>query len=427
LVLGAFALGVSAQSAVEVSDDGLESVMLRPQDESREREEIPEGRSTTAVIYSATPDWSNNLRVQVGGLAVADVNGDSYEDVVVGCYISNSYPPYDDWRNFIYLNTGGTLEATPSWASDDSRSTGDIHVALINDDAFPDIVAGNGGSSPSVIYFGTATGPSTTPGWLSADNAWTSYALPFDLDHDGDTDLITANQGLSQYDPYRPMYAFINNAGTLETTPSWQSAETSIQNFLAFGDLDGDGWEDLAVSKWSGFESGVYRNVDGVLETTPTWTTGSTSSDKGVAWADVDGNKWVDLAIGRSPTTVYENDAGTLTQAWVSTASYFGHSDLAFCDVDLDGDPDLAEVHFSNGVVNLYLNEKGALSATPSWSYDSAAVGTALAFGLINNDLYPDLVVGNSGDPSVMVFINERVFEDGFESGDLSAWSESVP
>jgi hypothetical protein len=37
--------------------------------------------------------------------------------------------------------------------------------------------------------------------------------------------------------------------------------------------------------------------------------------------------------------------------------------------------------------------------------------------------------VGNSGDPSVMVFYNRlgTLFSDGFESGDLSAWSSSVP
>ena len=42
------------------------------------------------------------------------MNGDGWVDVVVGCYISNSFPPYTDWENLIYFNTGGHLEASPS-------------------------------------------------------------------------------------------------------------------------------------------------------------------------------------------------------------------------------------------------------------------------------------------------------------------------
>ena len=93
---------------------------------------------------------------------------------------------------------------------------------------------------------------------------------------------------------------------------------------------------------------------------------------------------------------------------------------------------DLAEVHFSNGVVNVYENLDGELSAAPSWSYDSPYVGTALAFGDINGDRMPDLVLGNSGDVSVMVFYNQlplpaAIFADGFEDGSLGRWSEVVP
>lgn len=364
------------------------------------------------IPYNLTPDWQNNMRVQVGGLQVYDMDNDGYNDVVVGCYHSDSYPPYDDWHNFIYLNTGTELEATPSWTSSDEVSTGDIQVADINRDGFVDIFAANGGYSmdASVIYFGSLTGPSTTPGWYSNESgsAWNNYALPIDIDQDDDIDVITANQGNSTYDPYRPMYMFMNNNGTLNTTPSWQSAETSIQNFLAAADMDHDGWKDIAVSKWANFQSGVYKNNSGNLATSPMWTTGDTDTDKGVGWADVDDNGWQDLALGHDPTQLFSNNAGTLSLSWISTYTYFGQQDLRFCDVDCDGDQDLAEIHFSNGVVNIYMNDEGALQDVPSWSYDCSSVGTAIAFGDINGNGSPDLVVGNSGDPSILVFYNQN-------------------
>lgn len=394
---------VAGDRPVEISDDGRETVFIEG-----DQTEAPARANRSAMPYGASPDWENSIRRQVGGLQVADMNGDGRMDIVVGCYISNSYPPYEDWENLIYFNTGSEPEANPSWVSADEVSTGDIQVAFIDNDTFPDIFSANGGFSmdPSVVYRGGPSGPSVTPGWSSAEpgGAWNNYALPFDIDHDGDMDVITANQGNSPTDPYRPMFIFVNNAGVLPVYPTWQSAEWSIQNFLAAADYDQDGWEDIAVSKWVNFESGIYRNAAGSIETTPVWTTGDDDSDKGVAWANVDDNGWPDLALGHDPTQLWRNDGGTLSTEWTSGATYFGHSDIRFCDVDRDGDEDLAETHFSDGKVHIYLNNGGVLDSLPSWTYDSPTVGTAIAFGDINGDEWPDLVVGNSGEPCVKVF-----------------------
>jgi hypothetical protein len=417
-VSGLLVLGAHAQDRrVEVSDDGLETVVVKQSDNDG-----TVTLSRSGVPFGTEPDWQNDLRVQVGGLQAADMNGDGLIDVVVGCYQSQSYPPYPDWENLIYYNVGGQLEATPSWISTDEVSTGDIQVADINGDEYPDIFSANGGfaMSSSVIYWGGPGGPSTTPGWTSAEpaRAWNNYAKPFDVDHDGDIDVVTANQGNSPSDPYRPIFIFRNHDGTLENVPSWQSAEESIQGFLAFADYDGDGWEDLAVSKWANFESGVYKNLAGTLQVTPVWTTGDDDSDKGVAWADVDGNHWPDLALGHDPTLLYSNDGGTLTQTWASGAPFFGHSDLRFFDVDRDGDQDLAEVHFSDARAHIYLNNDGVLDTAPSWTYDSTGVGTAIAFGDINGDRRADLIIGYSADVSIKVFYAEAPDCPGDLDGD---------
>jgi hypothetical protein len=211
---------------------------------------------------------------------------------------------------------------------------------------------------------------------------------------------------------------FYNDDGVLNPVPGWQSEELSIQGFLAFADYDGDGWEDLAVSKWVNFESGIYKNDAGTLQTRPVWTTGDDDSDKGVAWADVDDNGWPDLALGHDPTLLYGNDAGNLAVVWSSGATYFGHSDIRFCDVDRDGDPDLAETHFSDGKVHIYLNRDGVLDTAPSWTYDSSSVGTAIAFGDITGDGWPDLIVGNSGEPCVKVFYAQPPDIPGDLNGD---------
>jgi len=393
----------TAALAIDISEDGRQTA---------ESDNAP-GHIviiTDEVPFADSPDYQCDLRMQVGGMAFGDFDGDNDPDLAVGCYHSQSYPPYDDWRNFVLLNNSGELETTPSWWSSDERSTTDVKWADFNGDQYPDLFACNGDFSfdPSVIYFGSADGLSETPGWFADDNTWTLYAAPLDIDHDGDIDVATANQGASP-DPYRHIYIYHNMGDGLPTVPTWASADQMITNFLDWGDMDGDGWEDLAASKWANFETGIYRNNNGTITGSPVWTTGNTRSDKGIGWADIDGDTYPELAIGgTNPTVLYDNIDGAMGNSpiWESNNSYHGCQDLVWGDIDGDGDPDLATTHFSTGAVRIYLNVDGVFDSTPSWVYDGNGSGTALALADINGDGNLDLAVGQSGNPSVMIFLN---------------------
>ncbi len=411
----AFALAAAAavsqtafpQRMVDVSDDGRITV-TRSSHQPKEEGGLA-GGAPHDVPYAAVPDWQNTLRLQIGGVRVGDFNNDGLNDIVIGTYISNSFPPYTDFHTYIYFNTGSGLEAEPSWMSTDTVHTTDIQIGDINGDGYLDIFCANGGGafSPSIIYFGTATVPNNSPGWFSTVSpaTWAVGATLFDFDHDGDLDVITANQGVSP-NPFRPTYIFINNGGVLSTSPIALSAELSMQNSVAFADFDQDGWEDLAISKWTnGFQSGVHRNIGGVLQSTQFWTRGVSATDKGVAWADVNGDGWVDLAIGcAGGTQVFLNNRGALASAWTAQPPFNGVQEIAFADVNGDGWPDLAETHFSDGRTHIYLNRNGTLDTQPTWTYDAVPLGSALDFGDINGDGRPDLVIGYSGQPSVVVF-----------------------
>ncbi len=362
------------------------------------------------VPLPTSPDYSCQVRMQVGSMDFGDFDNDGDLDLAVGCYHSQSYPPYDDWRNFVLLNNDGQLESTPSWYSTDSRSTCSIKWADFNGDGYLDLFAANGDFSldPNVIYFGSADGLATTPSWVVSDNTWTLSVAPFDFDQDGDIDLATANQGV--YPIYnRPIYLYYNNGNGLDYTPAWQSSDSSISQVVSWGDIDGDGWYDLGVAKWSNFQTCVYPNNQGSMQATPNWMVSPSFADGALGFADVDGDSYPEMAVGGSePTRLYDNVDGVLgtTPIWQSNNSFHGTQELAWGDIDGDGDPDLATVQFSTRELRVYLNVDGVLESTPSWVYQAGSVGTSLAFGDVNGDGLLDLAMGLSGQPCVLVFLN---------------------
>ncbi|MBD3334115.1 MAG: hypothetical protein GF355_01200 [Candidatus Eisenbacteria bacterium] len=357
------------------------------------------------------PDWQGSLERAVGTVAWIDANNDGWLDLAVGCYWANAYPPIEDYYNTIYFNQGGMLEAEPSWRSDAERHTTDFRVADINDDSFDDLIVANGGSSfdPNVVYYGGPDGLPTSPGWASADAAWAIGCDLGDVDGDGDLDLATANQGRTG-DPYRPVYLFTNTGGVFSNAPTWQSADVGISNAVHFGYADGDSMLDLAVSKWVDWPSGVYYNTGSGLNPNQGWTTGQPErTDKGIGWADVDGDEDQDLVVGGNgdPHQLFENlgNGPVAPPIWESQDSYHGCQELKWADIDEDGDPDLFSVHFGNGHARVHLNVEGVLSPTADWTYDASSSATTIALGDMNRDGHLDLAVATARQP-VMVFLN---------------------
>ncbi len=96
------------------------------------------------------------------------------------------------------------------------------------------------------------------------------------------------------------------------------------------------------------------------------------SATTDVAWGDMDGDGDPDLAAGNSTgLTVYLNLGGRLetTASWAS-----GNADpadaVAWGDVDGDGDLDLAVGSFY-GTKRLYTNRDGCLETEPSWCHSA--------------------------------------------------------
>ena len=235
------------------------------------------------------------------------------------------------------------------------------------------------------VYYGSASGPSTTPNWTVSGGQWGAWlghgvSTAGDVNGDGYGDVIV---GAQAYDNDQTnegrAWIYYGSASGLETTPVW-TAESNREN-SAFGyevstagDVDGDGYADVIVGDY------YYTNVE---------------AHEGAAFVYHGGP---DGLSATADWTAEGNQEGATVGSWVSTAG----------DVNGDGFEDtlVGAPGYDNGETDegkafLYYGSATGLGNTPVWTTESNQAGAAFGFvggaGDVNGDGYDDVIVGALG------------------------------
>ncbi len=184
----------------------------------------------------------------------------------------------------------------------------------------------------------------------------------------------------------------------------------SGSELVAIGDVDGDGFDDLAVGDGSTLYEGevhVLRGGSPGPDLAPAWTLTDTSGGdyaRALGGGDFDGDGYADLAILRyhmaaevivdvhagspsgpsaTPVTVIDDDAGNADQ----------QGDLAVHDLDADGYDDLVLLRSDCTAVDVYPGGAAGLATTPSTSVTLPEAATAVLPADLDGDGLVDLVV----------------------------------
>ena len=212
----------------------------------------------------------------------------------------------------------------------------------------------------------------------------------------------------------------------LPTAPTWMSAETTLFGTgLDVGDIDGDGWLDLAVSNGNDMlqaPNTAYFNTGGVLQTTAGWTSADARFSGHCELADIDGDghpelmvaNYIDAGWGPAQVQVYDNVDGVLQALpmWESPADIHTFR-ASFGDPDGDGDLDLAVAtgEAYNGFLEtnrVFFNHDGQLEATASWTSSYADASYDARFVDIDGDGDQDLAfLGGGAAGRVRIHTNE--------------------
>lgn len=204
------------------------------------------------------------------------------------------------------LPSGFPYDATHDWDSD-AMGHFETGMALtdIDGDGRVDLVtsSGNDGAlQPVAVYLQTDRGFPKRPTWRSGDYDGNMGLCVGDVDRDGDNDVAVTTLG--DYGGAGGVKVYTNDAGTLESTPSYRTGERYSAFACAFGDADADGWLDLGVSVMGGAEEQlagkprIYRNHLGHLDAQPSWKGDAAVFGGGALFADVDDDGYLDFVHG---------------------------------------------------------------------------------------------------------------------------------
>ncbi len=254
---------------------------------------------------------------------------------------------------------------------------------------------------------------------LDLPGVWAGESVWGDYDGDGDADLILIGETAEADGTcLRIARVLRNDDGDLVEDVTQTGRLVGVYfGDLGLADYDSDGDLDLAVAGWdeNGDESlRLYLSEPGADAGSQQFTFDVNQSDdsgfEGVryadlAWGDVDRDGDLDLVVsgmdvlGASSTRLYTNDAGSLSADELNSEALLNvHSgELAWADYDSDGDLDLAvsgeNVQGSiRRVTEFYRNgPTGSLALDDELSADTKVNGGALAWGDYDDDGNVDL------------------------------------
>ncbi len=280
-----------------------------------------------------------------------------------------------------------------AWLGWSATGAGDV-----NGDGHPDVLVaapyfhtGNPSAGKIYLYYGTADGLRTEPGWSSSgDNAnralfgWSVAAG--DTDGDGYSDLIVgAPSRPDTGDTIGKAFCFRGSFNGPLTPPAWTSTGAGQAGAFfgtavaAAGDVNGDGYGDAIVGAPAASLTGdgsaapgsayLFHGSAAGLEPAAAWSaSGEGQPGAGFGWSaagggDIDGDGYDDVLIGAHRYDLAGNDTGR---------------------------------------AYLYRGSAGGLQAEPAWSESGdaqpgAQFGWSVAVGAIDADGFADGLVGAPG------------------------------
>jgi hypothetical protein len=310
-----------------------------------------DGTFQTAATYA--------VHYGVDAVAVADLNGDGWPDLVVGINVGFGPPAVE-----VLLNKGnGTFEAAVGYKAD-GYDIASVAIADVNGDGKLDVIAVEEeeigkNHSAIAVWLGNGDGTLGAPVTyeLTLDGTAALSLAIADLNGDGKPDLVvTDDDNKGKF----VIYVLLNKGdGTFPSQVAYPSGAFGVSVIL--GDVNRDGKLDAILASNFGSVSVLLGNGDGTFGTPALYPTGLTEPWS-VAMGDFNGDGAPDLAVTNALQSgnansgklavLLNNGHGTFQAPVIYGTGGRNAYSVAVAKLNQDGKPDLVVADGCDGYID---------------------------------------------------------------------------
>jgi fibronectin type 3 domain-containing protein len=393
-------------------------------------------RSTPTALVSPNPE--EPAQFGISSAAVGDLNGDGFDDVIVGAPRESAGGQSRAGAAHVFLGSASGIATVPALTlispvpEEEGRFGAVASAGDINGDGLPDFVIGATGEMADgkqdagnvYVYLGSGAVIPSTPTSIvrgTQVGGFFGVATPAgDINGDGFDDVVLASSlesagGL----PFAGnIYIFHGSAAGLAPTPATVLPGTQANRYYggpvsSLGDINGDGFGDLIVGNptrdigtiVAAGRVEIFRGSAAGLITTPVLTIDGTQASGGFGYGvasagDVNGDGFSDVTVGASLETpnglhaagrvyVYPGTASGVSATPMTVlvgtqlAGQFGIDTAPAGDVNRDGYADVLVAAYSerglqqqSGNVHLFLGSATGLPSTPNLTLQGKQTGS---------------------------------------------------
>jgi len=301
----------------------------------------------------------------LGGIAVADFNGDGYTDIYFVNAAGSPNQLYFNNRDNTFTEAGhasGVDNSINSWGTvaGDIDNDGDIDIYVTNYKAPNNLYIndGNGKFTDMAVQAGVAR--SINP----IDSGYSSSATMADFDNDGFLDIYVLNRSIDNMQVTSDS-AFANNLyhnngdGTFTDMTSYSNF-SELQVALAVGssDYDNDGYMDIYVANEFGLDGLLHNNKNNTFTDLAPALNIPVTAGMGVDYTDFDHDGDFEIYITNLGSDIFlvNNGDGTVTNQDTAVGIY--NSTMSWgvniADYDNDGYDDIYVVNGSMVRIGIY-------------------------------------------------------------------------
>ena len=397
--------------------------------------QLPEDPEEDAYQRKVFNGLSAGSQFGISVSSAGDVNGDGFDDIIIGAYLFNS----NTGRAYIYfgglnMNTVADVTLTGETTSNvfgcSVSSAGDV-----NGDGFSDVIVGAYGNSSNkgraYIFYGGSLMNNTADvimsGEFNGNDFGTSVSAAGDVNGDGYSDVIVGADLFSSNTGKAYIYfggASMNNIADVTMTGA-ATFNTFGKCVSTAGDVNSDGYSDVIIGA-NGYSSNTGRAyiflggiaMDNTADVLLTGEAVNNSFGVSVSSAgDINGDGYSDViagAYGHNSNTGKAyifyggqamNSAADVTMSGEAAFNYFGNSLSGAGDMNGDGFSDVIISAFGNisltGKAYVYfggtaMDTVADITMTGETTNSSFGISVSSA-GDVNGDGYPEVLIGAYG------------------------------